>query len=65
MTGFLMSAAPLVGYSSSGSEDEAEAGDRVRPGAERPQSVSEEVFLGKGDWRGSELLSRGRKRGTG
>uniref|UniRef100_A0AC11DBQ2 U6 snRNA biosis phosphodiesterase 1 n=1 Tax=Ovis aries TaxID=9940 RepID=A0AC11DBQ2_SHEEP len=29
-----MSAAPLVGYSSSGSEDEAEAGDRVRPGAE-------------------------------
>nr|XP_005899961.1 PREDICTED: U6 snRNA phosphodiesterase isoform X2 [Bos mutus] len=29
-----MSAAPLVGYSSSGSEDEAEAGARVRPGAE-------------------------------
>ena len=27
-----MSAAPLVGYSSSGSEDEAEAGARVRPG---------------------------------
>ncbi|KAB0384935.1 hypothetical protein FD755_006852 [Muntiacus reevesi] len=29
-----MSAVPLVGYSSSGSEDEAEAGARVRPGAE-------------------------------
>ncbi|XP_044787872.2 U6 snRNA phosphodiesterase isoform X2 [Bubalus bubalis] len=29
-----MSAAPLVGYSSSGSEDEAEAGSRVRLGAE-------------------------------
>ncbi|XP_043292316.1 U6 snRNA phosphodiesterase isoform X2 [Cervus canadensis] len=29
-----MSAVPLVGYSSSGSEDETEAGARVRPGAE-------------------------------
>lgn len=28
-----MSAAPLVGYSSSGSEDEAEAGTQAQPGA--------------------------------
>ncbi|XP_039736931.1 U6 snRNA phosphodiesterase 1 isoform X3 [Pteropus medius] len=36
-----MSAAPLVGYSSSGSEDEAEAGTQARPGAGgRPRGQS-------------------------